>query len=138
MFLRTKTVNGHPYLLLVENRWERGRAHQRIVHYFGRRDRLDFHMVQRIVEHFKGIRHLTPAQLQAASRRARGDAVDEIEIEGRQPKFAPGNAHETVGTQIHLVQNAAAEAPSSNRAANRRDLLVQTFGRRRSPKTSSS
>ena len=38
MFLRTKTVRGHQYLQLVENRWEGGRSRQRVVASLGRLD----------------------------------------------------------------------------------------------------
>lgn len=38
MFLRTKTVRGHQYLQLVENRWEDGRSRQRVIASLGRLD----------------------------------------------------------------------------------------------------
>jgi hypothetical protein len=40
MFLRNKKVNGHVYLQIVENRWEKGRSRQRVLSTLGRLDRL--------------------------------------------------------------------------------------------------
>jgi hypothetical protein len=40
MFFRQKTVKGHTYLQIVENRWEEGRTRQRVLATLGRRDEL--------------------------------------------------------------------------------------------------
>lgn len=40
MFLRHKTVKGHTYLQIVENRWEQGRSRQRVLTTLGRLDQL--------------------------------------------------------------------------------------------------
>jgi hypothetical protein len=63
VFLRSNFVKGHEYLYLVENRWENGRTRQRVVYYFGRRDKVDLRAVLRIMKHFRGEEHLTPDQM---------------------------------------------------------------------------
>ena len=40
MFFRQKKAGGHVYLQIVENRWEGGGTHQRVLATLGRLDRL--------------------------------------------------------------------------------------------------
>jgi hypothetical protein len=40
MFVRSKTVRGHNYLQIVENYWQEGRTHQRVITTLGRLDHL--------------------------------------------------------------------------------------------------
>jgi len=79
VFLRTKRVKGLDYLYLVENRWRKGRCVQQTVHYFGRRDRVERDVVRQIVEHYRGLRHLSIQEMADLERKGRGEWSEEDE-----------------------------------------------------------
>lgn len=60
MFLRVKRVNGHDYLVLVENFRDQGRHRQRVLRWFGRSDRLDLIEVRRVLSTMPTLGFLSP------------------------------------------------------------------------------
>lgn len=54
MFLRSISVNGHEYLVLVENYRQAGRVKQRVLRSFGRRDRVNLADVRQVLAQIPG------------------------------------------------------------------------------------
>jgi hypothetical protein len=94
VFLRSKWVKGNEYLYLVENRWEGGRCVQSTVHYFGRRDRIDPAVVRQIVEHYRGIRHLSSSDIATLERKGRGEWTEEDDYRAERREAARRTARE--------------------------------------------
>jgi|GEM_PF-3487767 len=58
MFLRSKRVRGHRYLMLVENYRVDGRVRQRVLQSFGRQDRVQLHEVRQALSKMPGLAFL--------------------------------------------------------------------------------
>lgn len=59
MFLRFKRVKGREYLFLVENYRLAGRVRQRIIHSFGRRERIQMNTVRQVLARMPGFAYFT-------------------------------------------------------------------------------